>query len=181
MFEYWYYYFSNLKSQCLFSLSQGYHRWRCWTATKDIFAKIAFQWYSWGSTRGRKWWIWLWWWWLWGMRWYVILRKAQHVWFWKTRSKVSWTLYILASTRIFSILFSRNFLRCCQGEFVKQLRASLVVNNFHYSCDLNMWLKGDTVIIMRHYMLVTLKSQRVKLGTTKLIIIMMLHRLLCNI
>ena len=43
------------------------------------------------------------------------------------------TLYTLTSVCIFSILFSRNFLRCCWGESVLWSRASLVIDCFLYS------------------------------------------------
>ena len=49
---------------------------------------------------------------------------------------VTLTLYILTSVCIFSILFSIHFLRCWQGEFVKQSGASLVGDHFLYSRDL---------------------------------------------
>ena len=37
------------------------------------------------------------------------------------------------------------FLRCWQGEFVKQSRAPFIVDHFSYSCDLNEWFWGDIV------------------------------------
>ena len=53
--------------------------------------------------------------------------------------------YTLTSVCIFSILFSLNFSRCRQGEFVKQSRAFSVGKHFLYDCDLKVWLWGDTV------------------------------------
>ena len=53
--------------------------------------------------------------------------------------------YTLTSVCIFSILFSLHFLRCWQGEFVKQSRAFSVGKHFLYDCDLKVWLWGDTV------------------------------------
>ena len=56
-----------------------------------------------------------------------------------------WTLHNLISICIFSILFSIYFLRCWQGEFVWQSRASLGGDNFLYSHDLNLWFGGEIV------------------------------------
>ena len=53
--------------------------------------------------------------------------------------------YTLTSVCIFSILFSLNFSRCRQGEFVKQSRAFSVGKHFLHDCDLKVWLWGDTV------------------------------------
>ena len=44
-----------------------------------------------------------------------------------------------------SVLFSIHLLRCWQGEFVKQSRASLAGDHFLYSCDANVWFRGDIV------------------------------------
>ena len=66
------------------------------------------------------------------------------------------TLYTLKSVRIFSILFFIHFLRCWQGEFVYQSKASFIGNHFLYFHDLNMWLTGD--IVGRNLMLVTLRG-----------------------
>ena len=63
--------------------------------------------------------------------------------------------YTLTSVCIFSILFSLNFSRCRQGEFVKQSRAFSVGKHFLYDCDLKVWLWGDTV--RRNKILVTLR------------------------
>ena len=63
--------------------------------------------------------------------------------------------YTLTSVCIFSILFSLNFSRCWQGEFVKQSRAFSVGEHFLYDCDLKVWLWGDTV--RRNKILVTLR------------------------
>ena len=57
----------------------------------------------------------------------------------------SLTLYTLTSVYIFSILFLIYFLRCWQGEFVKQSRVPFIVDHFSYSCDLNEWFWGDIV------------------------------------
>ena len=46
------------------------------------------------------------------------------------------TLYTLISVCIFSILFSIHFLRCWQGEFVQQSRASFLNDHCLYSHDL---------------------------------------------
>ena len=55
------------------------------------------------------------------------------------------TLYTLISICIFSILFSIHFLRCWQGEFAWQSRASVIVDHSHNSHDLNFWFRCDTV------------------------------------
>ena len=52
------------------------------------------------------------------------------------------TLYTLTSACKFSTLFSIHFLRCWQGEFVLQSRASSVVDQFLYSLDLTEWFRG---------------------------------------
>ena len=75
--------------------------------------------------------------------------------FWRVDSKFfllttkiklcSLTLYTLIPACIFSILFLIYFLRCWQGEFVKQSRAPFIVDHFSYSCDLNEWFWGDIV------------------------------------
>ena len=62
-----------------------------------------------------------------------------------TRISLMHNLYTLTSVCIFSILFSEHFLRCWQGEFVKQSRAYLVGDHFLYSHDHNVWFTGDTV------------------------------------
>ena len=71
------------------------------------------------------------------------------------------TLSTLTSVCIFSILFSIHSLRRWWGEFVSWPRASPVGDHFLYSHDLNMGIRGD--IVRRIYMLVTLRSYRVKL------------------
>ena len=48
------------------------------------------------------------------------------------------TLYTLISMCIFSIMFSIDFLKCRQREFLKKSRTSFVCDNFLYSCDLNV-------------------------------------------
>ena len=54
-------------------------------------------------------------------------------------------LYTLTSVCIFSILLFRHFVGFWQGEFVQQLRASLVGDQLLYSHDLNVWFRGDIV------------------------------------
>ena len=44
-----------------------------------------------------------------------------------------------------SVLFSIHLLRCWQGEFVKQTRASLAGDHFIYSCGANVGFRGDMV------------------------------------
>ena len=78
-----------------------------------------------------------------------------------TRHFIVLTLYTLTSVRIFSIMFSLHLLRCWRGEFVYQSRASLVSDNFLYSRDLNVQLRGD--FVRRNKMLVTPRDQRLKL------------------
>ena len=51
------------------------------------------------------------------------------------------TLYTLTSACKFSTLLSIHFLRCWQGEFVLQSRASSVVDHFLYSLDLTVWFR----------------------------------------
>ena len=66
------------------------------------------------------------------------------------------TSYTLTSACIFSILFSIDFLKCWQGEFVDQSREYLVSDHFLYSHDLTVWCRGYTV--GRNRMLVTLSG-----------------------
>ena len=73
---------------------------------------------------------------------------------------LSLTRYTLTSVCIFSILCSIYFLRCWQGEFVWQSRASLVGGHFVYSCDFNVWFRGD--IVGRNRTLVTHLIQDLK-------------------
>ena len=47
--------------------------------------------------------------------------------------------YTLTSVCIFSVLFFKQFVRCWQGEFVEQSRASLVGDQFLDSQDLNVF------------------------------------------
>ena len=61
----------------------------------------------------------------------------------------------MTSVCIFSILFSIHFLRCWQGEFVWQSRASLVVDHFLYSHYGVRWFRGD--IVRRNQMSVNLR------------------------
>ena len=61
------------------------------------------------------------------------------------RSPNSVALYTLTSVCIFSILFPIHFLRCWQGEFVYQSRASLLGDHFLFSHVLDVWFKGDIV------------------------------------
>ena len=49
------------------------------------------------------------------------------------------------SVCIFSILFSIHFLRCRQGEFVQQSRASLVADHFYVLLTFISWFRGDIV------------------------------------
>ena len=69
--------------------------------------------------------------------------------------------YTLTSVCIFSILALMHFLRCWQGEFVYQSKASFVGDHFLYSQDLNVWFSGDNV--GRNLMLVTLRVLRVNI------------------
>ena len=66
---------------------------------------------------------------------------------------INLTLYTLKSVCIFSIQLFIYFLRCWQGEFVYQSKASFVGDHFLYSHDLNMWFRGD--IVRRNLMQVT--------------------------
>ena len=70
------------------------------------------------------------------------------------------TLYTQISVCIFSIQFSINFTRCWWGDFVSQIRASLIGDHFFYSYDPNFWFKGD--ISRRNEKPVTLAGQRVR-------------------
>ena len=54
-------------------------------------------------------------------------------------------IYTLTSVRIFSILFSKHFLRWWQREFLSQSRAYLVADHFLFSRDRNTWFSGYTV------------------------------------
>ena len=51
------------------------------------------------------------------------------------------TLYTLTLVYIFSKLFIIHFLKCWQGEFIKQSTASLVGDHFLYADDLNALLQ----------------------------------------
>ena len=62
---------------------------------------------------------------------------------WKLKKNL--TLYTLRSVWILSILFFIHFLRCWQGEFVYQSKASFIGDHFLYSHDLNVWFRGDIV------------------------------------
>ena len=55
------------------------------------------------------------------------------------------TCCILISVWMFSILFCIHFLRCWQGEFVEQSRASLVGDHFISCHELNEWFRGDII------------------------------------
>ena len=55
---------------------------------------------------------------------------------------ITLSLYTLTSVCIFSTLISKHFLRCWQGEFVWQPRASLEGDQFLYSPDFNVWFRG---------------------------------------
>ena len=72
-----------------------------------------------------------------------------------TGDSILLTLYTPTSACIFSILFFIHFLRCWQGDFVHQSKASLVGDHFLYSHDLNMWFRAD--IVGRNQMFVTLR------------------------
>ena len=61
----------------------------------------------------------------------------------ETRSPV--TLYTLTSVCMFSTLFFIHFLRCLQGEFVCQSKASFPCDHFLYSHDLNVQFRSDIV------------------------------------
>ena len=88
------------------------------------------------------------------------------------------TLNILTSAYIFSILFSIHFLRCWQGEFLYQLRASLGGDHLFYSHNLNVWFRGD--IVRRNKILVTLRGQRVQELLHLVIISFILITLMCD-
>ena len=57
-------------------------------------------------------------------------RDFLHIWIclslWMTACNHNLSLYTQTSQYIYSLLFSKHFLRCWQGEFFKQSRASLV-------------------------------------------------------
>ena len=72
------------------------------------------------------------------------------------------TLYTITSVYIFTILFSINFAN--KEKFVQQARASFVGDHFLYSCDCNVWLRGD--IVRRNEILVTPRIQRVNMKPT---------------
>ena len=61
------------------------------------------------------------------------------------RGPYTLTLYALKSVCIFSILFSKHFLRCQHGEFVLQSRSSLVGDQLLYSPDLQVQFRGDMI------------------------------------
>ena len=53
-------------------------------------------------------------------------------------------LHLNISMHILHIVL-HTILSCWQGEFVEQSRASLVVDHFPYSHNLNVWFRGDIV------------------------------------
>ena len=55
------------------------------------------------------------------------------------------TCYTFKYQYTVSKLYSIPFLRFWQREFVEQSRASSVGDHFIYSCDLNVWFRGDIV------------------------------------
>ena len=57
-----------------------------------------------------------------------------------------------------------HFLSCRKGEFVSQLRYSLVGDHLFYSRDLNAWSRGD--IGRRNWMLVYPRGQRINFCST---------------
>ena len=61
---------------------------------------------------------------------------------WKTLNLSLYPLHILHTVSV-------HFLRCWQGEFVEQSRASLVGCHLLYSCGFNVWFRGD--IVQRNY------------------------------
>ena len=74
--------------------------------------------------------------------------QVCHLWFCHFASSLYHLCSLLgliapASVCIFSVLVSIHFLRCWQGEFVKQSRASFVGDHFLDSRDLNVWCRGD--------------------------------------
>ena len=87
--------------------------------------------------------------------------------------RVTLTLYTLTSVCIFSILFSIHFLRCWQGEFVWQSRASLASFGFNtieqnhptlylllVLCLLfliSFGIKGTTIILLNQYFKLNIK------------------------
>ena len=87
--------------------------------------------------------------------------------------RVTLTLYTLTSLCIFSILFSIHFLRCRQGEFVQQSRASLASFGFdtigqnHPTLYLFLVLcllflisfsiKGTTIVLLNQYFKLNIK------------------------
>ena len=75
------------------------------------------------------------------------------------------TLHTLTLVCILSLLICLHFLRCWQGEFVQQSRASSVDDLSLHSRDLNVWFRGD--IVRRNWILVTVRGQRVKFYTNK--------------
>ena len=75
------------------------------------------------------------------------------------------TLHTLTLVCILSLLVCLHFLRCWQGEFVQQSRASSVDDLSLHSRDLNAWFRGD--IVRRNWILVTVRGQRVKFYTNK--------------
>ena len=75
------------------------------------------------------------------------------------------TLHTLTLVCLFSLLICLHFLRCWQGEFVQQSRASSVDDLSLHSRDLNVWFRGD--IVRRNWILVTVRGQRVKFYTNK--------------
>lgn len=66
----------------------------------------------------------------------------------KQTEKKEWgnfSFYTLKSICMFSMQFSVHLPRCWQREFVKQSRAYLGGDHCLYSCDLDVWCRGDFV------------------------------------
>ena len=61
----------------------------------------------------------------------------------KKRGPYTLALYTLKSVCIFSILFSKYFLRCQHGEFVLHSRSCSVGDQLLYSPDLKVKFRGE--------------------------------------
>ena len=91
---------------------------------------------------------------LWNIAWIFFSKQFSCKWQIKKKKLVSLsalcfghclTLYTSSSIWIFFIPFSIHFIRCWQGESVKQSRVSFVCDRFLYSGGLDVWFRGGIV------------------------------------
>ena len=69
------------------------------------------------------------------------------------------TLCTLTSVCIFSILFSIHLLRMLTRRICLRIKSFFFGDHFLYSCNLNVWFRGD--IVRRNRILVTLRGSKI--------------------